>query len=133
MQKEKYSGILILDDEKFMRENIVDYLEDSELFKEIYQAESGEKALEYVNNDECKFRYLIVDLCLPGISGQEFMQKAKEIKKDLVFIVHTANVNYKIPENGKELGIYGLIKKPCRNLDDFIKIIQKGTNIYPQK
>ena len=81
--------VLIVDDEEMVRENLEAYLED-EGFR-IVTASSGEAALELladINPDVG-----IIDMRLPGLSGNDFILRAHALRPHLRYLIHTGSTN----------------------------------------
>ncbi len=111
----KKKRFLILDDEESIRQSIAAYMEDSGYI--VFQAASGEEALEIVRNhpiDEA-----VVDIRLPGIDGNTFMIEARKILPELKFVVHTGSADYIPPEAIKKMGVTldKILIKPAGDLD----------------
>ena len=105
---------LILDDEESIRQSIAAYMEDDGYI--VFQAGSGEEALEIVKNkviDEA-----VVDIRLPGMDGNTFMIEARKILPKIKFIVHTGSADYIPPDAVKALGVTSskILIKPANDL-----------------
>ena len=74
-QKEKKASILIIEDDKFLRELLFRKLEKSGF--NISIVIDGEEALRKIKEEE--YEIILLDLVLPGIDGFEIL---KEIKKN---------------------------------------------------
>lgn len=114
--------ILIVDDEDLLRISLTDYLEDSGYV--VYGADSGESGLQ-------QLLMLPVDLCLvdmrlPGMNGNEFIQRARAFKKDLKIIIFTGSVDYTLPEELRRLGLRrsNILFKPLTDLSLLVKMIE---------
>ena len=84
MRKDK-GRILVVDDEESIRRNLCIYLEDEEF--EVSAAESGEEALEMLTHSS--FEAAIVDIRLPGMDGNTFIERAHKLDMELGFLVFT--------------------------------------------
>lgn len=102
--------ILILDDEKFIRDSLVDYFEDNRW--NILEASSGEVALELLQTEspDCA----IVDVRLPGMDGNEFILEANKIKPKMAFVVCTGSPEYDVSAELLEMSVVAdeLFRKP---------------------
>ena len=105
---------LILDDEESIRQSIAAYMEDDGYV--IFQAKSGEQALEIVKNNHID--EAVVDIRLPGIDGNTFMLEARKILPDIKFVVHTGSADYIPPDAVKALGVTSdkVLIKPVSDL-----------------
>ena len=106
---------LILDDEESIRQSIAAYMEDNGYI--IFQANSGEQALEIVANN--RIDEAVVDIRLPGIDGNTFMIEARKILPDIKFVVHTGSADYIPPDAIKALGVTSdkVLIKPVSDLN----------------
>jgi two-component system response regulator AtoC len=101
---------MLVDDELLTLNNLKKALEKEGY--EIILAESGERALELLEN----FRphLVLLDLVLPGISGIEVLKKIKEVDREIIVIMMSA---YEILEKAVEamkLGAYDYLLKPFK-------------------
>lgn len=116
--------ILILDDEPALNAALRMFLEDQADYV-IRQAYSGEEALGLVSElcpDLC-----IVDLRLPGISGEEFILSAADCCPACSFIIHTGDVGYSEESLSRLEGrVAGIFRKPVVDLDAFLQTIAKA-------
>ena len=89
----KEIAVLIVDDEKCVRESLSAFLTDFDLH--ITTAESAASALQILK--ETKIDTVIVDLRLPGIDGFTFIRQAQMMRPDINFIIFTGSVEIGIP------------------------------------
>lgn len=94
-------NVLIVDDEHFILESLTGFLEDFD-FK-VFRAESGEEALEVLKQE--KFQAAIIDLRLPGMSGDVLIRKIHKSYPDIRFVIHTGSVGYMLSEELKAIGM----------------------------
>ena len=85
--------ILILDDDTSVRHSLVKFFEDLEY--KVLAVKSAEEALVVVEKEQID--QAIVDLRLPGISGDEFIQKVYDKYENMIFVIHSGSINYNIP------------------------------------
>jgi len=78
--------ILVVDDDKDMRDNIVEILSADDF--ELIAAENGESALELIK--EISFDLVVLDLLMPGISGMEVLPLIKRESPSTQVIMVTA-------------------------------------------
>jgi DNA-binding response OmpR family regulator len=93
--------ILILDDEKAVRESFADYFEDHHWRS--LQAKSGEQALALLEKESPDGA--IVDIRLGGMDGNAFIREAHVTNPKLVFVISTGSPEYEVPTD--------LLKLPC--------------------
>ncbi len=108
--------ILIVDDSKLSRMVLKRQLNDFGL-NEIVEAESGDKALELIDNCDAVF----VDLLMPNMSGETLVEEIKKRNPALKVVVVTANIQEKVKERLLGMGIECFIPKPITK--EKIKIV----------
>jgi len=113
--------ILVIDDETSIRMSLKDYLEDEGY--DVTIAESGEEALEHVKKN--KFDVAIVDIRLPGIDGNIFIEKAYKLSPETYYLIHTGSVQFSLSTKLKDIGVQldDILYKPLRDLN--IMVVKK--------
>ena len=124
--------ILIIDDEKDLSRTVSDYLEDVCGY-ETELADSAEEGLEKCASLQPAI--CIVDMHLPGMDGNEFIQKAHTKVPDCKFIVHTGAIDYTLSEELQIIGVTkdAIIHKPAFNLSDFSDKIKALLSCSPNR
>jgi len=120
--------LLIVEDDESVRRFFLDVL--TPLGYNIYEAESGEKAIEISNKVEGKIDLLLTDVVMTGINGWELSEKIREMRPDIkdIFVsgfVENPIVIEKIQKHNKPF-----IKKPLgsRVLARTVRKVLDGTN-----
>lgn len=113
--------ILILDDEIIIRSSLNAFLETYGY--ETVEAETAENAEKLLNENE--FDLAIVDMRLPGESGEEFIKKAAGKYNKLKFIIYTGSEEFLKSSTIKSIGITSLdvFSKPVKNMSDMVNRI----------
>jgi len=101
--------ILVVDDEPGIRRGC-DRVLGSQGYS-VLMAETGEKGLEILRRQP-DIDLVLVDLRMPGISGFEFLIKAKEISAETVFVMITAYATIESAVEATKRGAYDFIAKP---------------------
>jgi YesN/AraC family two-component response regulator len=102
----KHYSILVVDDEKLVRDMITDFLEKDYA---VSTAENAEEALKLPGLGD--FRLVISDINMPGMPGFEFLKKVKTLHPSIKTVLITAyNVDDYI-RLAKEHGIANIISK----------------------
>lgn len=120
-------SILVVDDEQFILDSLTGFLEDFDF--QVSRAESAEEALEVLK--EKTFQAAIIDLRLPGMSGDLLIQKIHKLYPDIRFVIHTGSVGYVLSEDLKAIGmsINHVFFKPMPDLtilvDTVLKLVGK--------
>ncbi len=112
--------ILIVDDEKNMRETIKSILQDEGY--QVSTAESGETALR--NMEEALFSIMIADLKMPRMDGVELLRRAKKINPEMEVLMITAYPTVATAVEAMKQGAYDYIVKPF-NPEEIILTIKK--------
>jgi DNA-binding response OmpR family regulator len=86
--------VLIVDDDECVANNIQAYLEDEGY--QVCTAGSGEQGLRLLQ--QCEPAFAIVDMRLPGMNGNEFIQQASVRYSKLQFLIHTGSIEYTLPD-----------------------------------
>jgi len=104
-------SILILDDERTVRKALSFALQ--KMGYKIIEAKNAVEALELITINS--FDLIVLDLNLPVISGFDFLDKMKEIGKNIPALVLTSQTKIKNKKNinfiSKELPLSSIIKK----------------------
>ncbi|MBQ8139904.1 MAG: response regulator transcription factor [Lachnospiraceae bacterium] len=99
--------VLVVDDENMIRDAVSAYFE--KMGCSILQADNGLSALEIYEKEQVGF--IILDLMLPGLSGEEVCKKIRE-KSDVPIIMLTARTMEDDIINGLDLGADDYVTKP---------------------
>jgi len=115
------SRVLVVDDEKSMRELLAITLERQGY--DLAVAEDGEVAIEALRRDG--FDVIITDLRMPNADGLQVLRAAKEHSPETVVIVITAVGSTETAVEAMKLGAYDYITKPFK-LDEIHLIIRRA-------
>lgn len=115
--------ILLLDDDEQVRFNLKLFLEDEGF--NCYECESAEIAIKAMESNA--FDIAIVDIRLPGKTGEEFILETAGNCNNVKYIIYTGSADYKLPDELKKMGISpeDVLNKPVENMNIFIDIINK--------
>ncbi len=105
---DKTEKILIVDDEKIVRESLFHWFEEEGYI--VDTAEDGEAAIK--KYEQNKFDLLLVDMKMPGMSGIELLNKIKAFDKDSVIILITAFASVPTAIAALKNGAYDYVTKP---------------------
>src|SRR5215213_5223098 len=102
------NSILIVDDERGIRETLRGVLEDEGF--EVETVESGEACLKAVekNNYAC----ILLDVWLPNIDGLETLKRLRENGNDSAVVMISGHGNIETAVNSTKLGAFDFIEKP---------------------
>jgi two-component system, NtrC family, response regulator AtoC len=113
--------ILIVDDEKVVRESLFHWFEEEGYTVET--AESGEDALKKF--DKGKFDLFLLDMKMPGMSGLELLKKIKESDPDAIVILITAFASVPTAITALKDGAYDYVTKPV-DPDELAHLVSKA-------
>ena len=108
--------ILLVDDEKFIRQLYADVLTDAGY--RVDTAEDGAAGWEKLQ--DANFDLLITDNNMPRVSGVQLIKKIQAANKLLPIIMATATP----PENLEELKLSGLLAKPF-GMDELLQVVEE--------
>jgi DNA-binding NtrC family response regulator len=118
--------VLVIDDEPAICASLSAFLEDYGF--QASTAESAEEALDLMKNNT--YDICIVDLRLPGMSGEDLILKAKERYPNQKHIIYTGSISYNLSDKLKALGMRPehVFLKPIRVLSLLVKCIKELTS-----
>ena len=102
------SRILVIDDERSIRNTLKDILEFEKYQVEV--AEDGFKALELIRTAD--FDVILCDIKMPGMDGIEVLQKIEEIKPDTPVVMISGHGNIDTAVESIKKGAFDFIEKP---------------------
>lgn len=113
-------NLLVIDDDQSMLKTY------KSLLKNIYNltlVDNGPEALEQVKAHD--FALVILDLKMPGMDGQEVLQKIKEFDKNIEVIMLTAVRDIKSAVQAIKLGAYDYATKPFE-AEELLTLLEKA-------
>ncbi|RKY86648.1 sigma-54-dependent Fis family transcriptional regulator [candidate division KSB1 bacterium] len=114
--------ILVIDDEKNIRQSLKGTLEDEGYT--VDTAESAEKALNLIADGN--YKLIILDVLLPGMNGIEFLKKLREENNNIYVMVISGHATVDMAVEATKLGAYNFLEKPL-NPD---KLLLEVKNIF---
>ncbi len=114
--------VLVIDDEPAICMSLTAFLEDYG-FKSS-SAESAEEALDLMKNNT--YDVCIVDLRLPGMSGEDLILQARERYPNQRHVIYTGSISYNLSDKLMALGMLPqhVFLKPVRVLTLLVKCIK---------
>lgn len=101
-------SILIIDDERSIR-NILKEILQLESYQ-VEDAKDGVEGLEKIKNKH--FDLVICDIKMPGMDGLEVLEKAKEFREDIQFIMISGHGTTETAVEATKKGAFDYIEKP---------------------
>ena len=122
--------VLVIDDEPAICASLSAFLEDYGF--QASTAESAEEALELMKSNP--YDICIVDLRLPGMSGEDLILQAKERYPSQKHIIYTGSISYNLSDKLKALGMRPehVFLKPIRVLSLLVKCIKELATEEPK-
>lgn len=106
----KQLKILILDDEKTIRDNLIEFLSDLDFT--VFQAEKPSIAFEILEKEDIDI--MILDLMLPEMSGMEVLQKVKTDWPEVEVIMITGHGDMDAVMQAMRYGAKEFFQKPFK-------------------
>ena len=113
--------ILVIDDEKNIREGLSMALEDEGY--DVITAEDGKKGLEKALYDAVDL--IITDLRMPLISGEEILKKVVTELPSIPVIVLTGHGTVELAVEAMRIGAYDFLTKPL-DLDRLFRLVKRA-------
>ena len=122
--------VLVIDDEPAICASLSAFLEDYGF--QASTAESAEEALDLMKSNS--YDICIVDLRLPGMSGEDLILQAKERYPSQKHIIYTGSISYNLSDKLKALGMRPehVFLKPIRVLSLLVKCIKELATEEPK-
>ncbi len=108
--------VLIVDDEKWVREVFKDFCQLTEAF-DVEMAHTGTEAIEKVKSN--KYDLITMDLIMPEMSGIEAVTEIKKISPSVPIVIITGNATEKLVHEAGIEGACRVMYKPVM-LEDFV-------------
>ena len=115
--------ILIIDDEKALRQAIAQILEDEGY--EVLQAADGEQGLKLVCDPTTRPDLVFLDLKMPKTQGIAVLKRLEQTLFELPVIVMTAYGTSRTAIEAMQLGAYDYLTKPF-DLEELVNLTQKA-------
>ncbi len=104
--------VLLVDDEKTIRD--VGGMMLKTLGLQVVTAEDGIEGLKRLKENPDKFDYIILDLTMPFMDGEETFREMRRVHKDIVVILSSGYDEQEIATRSATKGFAGFIQKPYR-------------------
>lgn len=102
--------VLVIDDEAPVREVVAAILEDSGI--PTILAEDGEAGLRVLRERRNTIRVVLLDLTMPGLSGEETCRRIRDIDPSLPVIATSGYSDLELDDRLGDLGMVAFLKKP---------------------
>jgi len=127
MDVEKEARILIIDDETAIRSSLQAYLSDLDYITD--GAESAEQAIGLLQDRS--YDLLIVDLRLPGMSGEQLIRRVHAQGDGIRFLIHTGSMDFRLSDELRQLGLTErhIFAKPVIDLQQLVTGIEQQLSL----
>jgi PAS domain S-box-containing protein len=115
-----HETILVVDDEPGLRALAKSGLRQRGF--DVITVESGEQALEILKRDEPQVDVVLLDLTMPGLSGEKVLRAIRGFKSDLPVIIASGYSSVESQSSWSAAGAAGFIAKPYRIQDVALKL-----------
>lgn len=129
----KAVNVLLVDDEVLLREGLRSLLREEDFVNKIYEAGSADEFKTVL--EEKQVDLILLDIRIPGTSGVELLNLAKEKSERLKVIAVTGLEGVELMINLLKAGVHGIVFK----LDGYseilkaIKTVLSSDNYFPEK
>ncbi|MGD9686630.1 MAG: response regulator [Desulfobacter sp.] len=103
--------VLVIDDEKHIRQSLSDYLEDNDY--DVITAENGQQGLGFISSE--KPDLVLLDLRMPEMDGIDVLRQGKKIMPDLPMIVISGANRIGDVVKALQYGAWDYLEKPIHN------------------
>ncbi len=121
MEKNRKYKVLTIDDEAYIRQSIINYLEDYNFI--VFEAENGKVGLEVFEREQPDL--VILDLRMPQMDGLQVLEILREKAPDLPLVVASGTGNISAVVKALQLGAWDYILKPIEDMNVLYHSIEK--------
>ncbi|MFC0390100.1 response regulator transcription factor [Paenibacillus mendelii] len=114
-------NMLVVDDDRSEREGVKFLTEQFNWGLEIYEADSGESALEYIR-DHSNIDILLTDIRMRELDGLQLAQKVKELLPHIKIIFMSAYGEFEYAQKAIDLNVTHYILKPVE-IGEFMRVV----------
>lgn len=113
--------VLVVDDEDFMRDLVRQALENAGM--EVDEAANGKQALTMLQ--QYPYKVLVLDLRLPGMSGEAILEEAKQLFPEIIIFIMTGFGSIQSAIEAMRKGAYDYLSKPFQ-MTELVMRIEKA-------
>ncbi len=121
-ERAKECMLLVVDDDRGMRETLLDILEDRGY--QVGVAEDGIQALGAFRSQA--YDLVLMDIVMPRMNGVETLKRLRQIDSHVVVIMMTAYAVEDLVEEALREGVYRVLYKPL-DIDEVLRLIDEAS------
>jgi two-component system nitrogen regulation response regulator NtrX len=118
-------NVLVVDDERDIRESVRGILED-EGYK-VFVAESGESCLEQLKKRSCEV--VLLDIWLPGIDGLDTLERIRQLDAPPEVVMISGHATIETAVRATKLGAFDFLEKPL-SLDKTLIVLKNALEAH---
>ncbi len=119
---ERSRKLLVVDDEELIRQMLHEFLEGEGY--DVTAVVSGEEAVAICQDPNVNIDVAILDMSLPGITGQETFKCLMELQREIKVIISTGDPHQQAVHDVMGQGAHGMLSKPFQ-LDHLAKVVKQ--------
>lgn len=119
---QRSNKLLVVDDEEMLSQMLKEFLEGEGY--DVSAAVSGEEAVALCQDPEVKIDAVILDMSLPGMTGQQTFQRLVELQSEIKVIISTGDPRQQAVHDVMGQGAHGMLSKPF-SLDHLAKVVRQ--------
>ena len=113
--------VLVIDDETMVREAVADILGLRNI--QVIQAGDGQAGLQAFQANQDKIQLVLLDLSMPGLSGEETCSALRQISPRVKIILSSGYSQSEISERHADLDVTAFLQKPY-SAEDLLEITE---------
>jgi CheY-like chemotaxis protein len=114
--------LLVVDDEELILQMLHEFLEGEGY--DVTGVVTGEEALAICQDPNVNIDVVILDMSLPGITGEETFKHLMELQRGIKVIISTGNPHQQAVHDVMGQGAHGMLSKPFQ-LDHLAKVVKQ--------
>jgi len=115
--------LLIVDDEAYARQAVVNTIPWAEYGVEVHQASSGKEALEFMQKYTVDI--LMTDIRMPSMTGLELLEKVNQMGISPAVIMLSSYNEFELVRSAMQLGAEDYLFKPTMMPTDILESVQR--------
>lgn len=122
--------LLLVDDERIIREGIINLVDWESLSIEVDEAMDGFEAYNAIKTNH--YDMVITDIKMPGLNGLQLIGKVQEEFPHIVFAILSGYGEFEFASTAMKFGVKHYLLKPCDE-EDIVKVVEDIIKDLEQK